>query len=119
MLFEKRAGLRQAVEFGGHARHPLAAHVELRLAVAERLRASANQFIQTTREKTVERAHAAWQHDMDVPPVRNAGARDRLLRLRVPIEQRNAAKVSGKGARRYEPADACADYAGVLRGRQG
>jgi hypothetical protein len=88
--------------------------VELRLAVIEGLRAGANQFIETPREETVEREHAAWQHHVNVPPVRNAGARDRLRRLRVPIEQRNVAKVAGKGARGYEPGDACADHNGVL-----
>jgi hypothetical protein len=114
MLFQKRAGLREAVEFRGDARHPLAAHVELRLAVVERLRAGANQFREAAGEETVERAHAAWQHDVNVPPMRNAGARDRSLRFCVPIEQRNAAKVAGKGARGYEPSDACADHNGVL-----
>src|SRR5580700_723698 len=114
MLFEKRARLREAVEFSGHARHPLAAHVELRLAVIERLRARANQLVQAAGEETVERAHAARQHHMNVSPLWNAGARDRLRRLFIPIEQSNAAKVAGKGARCYQSGDACADYDGVL-----
>ena len=101
MLFEKRAGLRQSVEFGGDARHPPAAHVELRLSVVERLRASANQLMKTTGEEAVERAHAARQHDMNVPPLRNTGTRGRLRRFFIPVEQRDAAKLGGKGARRH------------------
>jgi len=65
-------------------------------------------------EETVERAHAAGQHHMNVPPVWNPGARDRLRRLFIPIEQSNTAKVAGKGARRHQSGDACADYDGVL-----
>ena len=118
MLLEKRAGLSQAAEFGGNARHPSAAEMKLRLAVVEWLRAGANQFLETAGEETVERADAAWQHDMKVPSLWNTGARDRLRRLFIPVEQRDATKLGGKGARRHQAGDAGADHDGVLTVRR-